>query len=70
MEKRLLKVLKGLAEVLDMSLGELLEGIALHALEGKAALGPETLKKVAQLRAVYGLRLTATDSHQLREKSP
>src|SRR5712672_2534661 len=36
LEKRLLKVLKGLAEYLDLSLGDLLEGIALHALEGKA----------------------------------
>ena len=35
LEKRLLKVLKGLAEYLDLSLGDLLEGIALHALENK-----------------------------------
>ncbi len=35
LEKRLLKVLKGLAECLDLSLGDLLEGIALHALENK-----------------------------------
>ena len=30
MEKRLVKVLKGLAEYLDMPLGELLEGMALR----------------------------------------
>ena len=36
MEKRMLKVLKALADSLDLSLGDLLEGIVLHAFEGKA----------------------------------
>jgi hypothetical protein len=67
-EKRLLKVLKGLAEYLDLSLGDLLEGIALHALENKAPFKPQTLDKVGQLRRVYGLDLVAADSHRLREK--
>jgi hypothetical protein len=66
-EKRLLKVLKGLAEMLDMSLGDLIEGIALHALEGKSALSPASLEKVARLRTIYGLTLKASDSHHLRE---
>jgi predicted DNA-binding ribbon-helix-helix protein len=35
MERSLLKVLKGLAEYLDLSLGDLLEGIVLHAFEGE-----------------------------------
>ena len=68
LEKRLLKVLKGLAEYLDLSLGDLLEGIALHALENKPAFKPLTLEKVAQLRRVYGLDLVAADSHRLRDK--
>lgn len=68
-EKRLLKVLKGLAEYLDLSLGDLLEGIALHALENKAPFRPQTLDKVQQLRRVYGLDLGAADSHRLREKA-
>jgi hypothetical protein len=67
LEKRLLKVLKGLAEYLDLSLGDLLEGIALHALENKPPFKPQTLDKVAQLRRVYGLDLNAGDSHRLRE---
>jgi hypothetical protein len=66
-EARLLKVLKGLAEYLDVSLGELLEGIVLHAFEGRAAFGAETLDKIEQLRAVYGLDLRAEDSHRLDE---
>ena len=46
MEKRLLKVLKGLAEYLEMTLGDLLEGIVLHAFEGEAPFEPATLEKV------------------------
>jgi hypothetical protein len=68
MEKRLLKVLKGLAELKDMTLGDLLEGIVLHAFEGKAPFSPETLKDIEKLRSIYGLTLKATDSHQLKER--
>jgi hypothetical protein len=66
-ESRLLKVLKALATELDLTLGDLLEGIVLHALEGKAPFSAATLRKVRALRAVYGLDLTARDSHRLRE---
>lgn len=68
MEKRLLKVLKGLAELKDLSLGDLLEGIVLHAFEGKAPFSKETLEQVAHLKKIYGLTLRAADSHRLREK--
>lgn len=70
MEKRLLKVLKGLAEYHDISLGDLLEGIVLHVFDAKLPLGPESLRKVHQLRAVYGLDLRAEASHRLTEKGP
>jgi hypothetical protein len=66
-ERRLLKVMKAVAELHEMSLGDLIEGVMLHAFEGKAAFGPATLERIAQLRAVYGLDLTAADSHQLTE---
>src|ERR1700690_686760 len=69
LEKGLRKVLKGLAEYLDLSLGDLLEGIALHALENKPPFKPTTLEKAAQLRRVYGLDLVAADSHRLRDKA-
>lgn len=68
MEKRLLKVLKGLAELKDLTLGDLLEGIVLHAFEGKAPFSPATLKEIEQLRKIYGLTLRATDSHKLKER--
>ena len=67
MERNTLKVLKGLAEYLDLSLGDLVEGIVLHAFEGKAPFGPETQAKIEQLKAVYGLELTAADAHKLDE---
>ncbi len=67
MERSLLKVLKGLAEYLDMSLGDLLEGIVLHAFEGKAPFSDDTLHVIAELKKIYGCTLTAADSHQLSE---
>ena len=66
-EKRMLKVLKALADSLDITLGDLLEGIVLHAFEGKAPFSAPTRKKVAELKKVFGLTLKATDAHQLRE---
>lgn len=67
MEKRILLVLKALAGAHDLTFGDLLEGIVLHAFEGKAAFGAESLAKIAALREVYGLDLTAADSHLLVE---
>jgi hypothetical protein len=67
LEKRILKVLKGLAELHDLSLGDLLEGIVLHAFEGKSPFSPETLQKIAELKRIYGLDLDADASHRLRE---
>lgn len=68
-ERSTLKVLKGLAEYLDMPLGELVEGIVLHAFEGRSPFGAETLAKIEQLKAVYGLTLGAEDAHTLLESS-
>ena len=68
LEKRLVKVLKGTAEYLDLSLGDLLEGIVLHAFEGKAPFEPATLEKIEQLRRVYGHDLSAADSHKMEDE--
>ena len=67
LEKRLLKVLKGLAEYHDMTLGDLLEGIVLHAFEGKAPFGEESLERIKRLKQIYELDLTSKDSHKLTE---
>lgn len=68
-EKRILKVLKAVAELKDLTLGDLLEGIVLHAFEGKAPFSPQTLKEIAQFKELYGLSLTAGDSHNLHESN-
>lgn len=64
MEARLVKVLKGLAEFNDETLGELLEKIVLHSFEpvagdeGESCASPHSraqLKAVEDLKRVYGL---------------
>jgi len=67
MEKRLVKVLKALAEYHDMSLGDLLEGIVLHAFEGKAPFGAESMRRIAELKKIYNLDLGAAHAHKLVE---
>jgi hypothetical protein len=69
MEKRMLKVLKALAEQKDMTLGDLLEGIVLHAFEGKQVpFSAQTLKEIEQFKTLYGMTLKASDSHNLKER--
>jgi hypothetical protein len=67
-ESSLLKVLKALAEYTDMTLGDLIEGIVLHAFEGTAPFSGETQTVIEQLKAVYGCDLAARDSHTLTEE--
>jgi hypothetical protein len=67
LEARLLNVLKALAALKNTSLGDLLEGIVLHAFEGEQAFSAPTLAQIAELKKIYGLDLTAADSHQLVE---
>lgn len=68
-EKRLLKVLKALAELKDMSPGDLLEGIVLHLFEGKCPFTKRTLRQIANLKKIYGLDLDAPASHRMTEES-
>ena len=68
LEKHLLKVLKAVAELKDMSLGDLLEGIVLHAFEGKPPFAPETRDTIAEFCRLYGMSLHAADSHKLKER--
>lgn len=70
MEKRILLVLKAIAGAHDLTFGDLLEGIVLHAFEGKQPFGADSLAKIAALREVYELDLTAADSHLLVEARP
>lgn len=68
MERRLLKVLKATAELKDMSVGDLLEGIVLHAFEGRLPFSPETLRHIREFKAIYGLSLQSSDSPFLKDR--
>ena len=67
MEKRILKVLKAFAEYHDMTLGDLLEGIVLHAFDGKTPFTPQSLQRIKELKKFYGLDLDSSASHRLQE---
>lgn len=67
LEKRLLKVLKALADYHDMTLSDLIEGIVLHAFDGRSAFTGDSLSKIADLKHVFGLTLDARDAHRLKE---
>lgn len=67
MEKRLLKVLRALADYHDLTLGDLLEGIVLHAFDGKCPFGAANLKRIKELKEFYGLNLDSSASHRLVE---
>jgi hypothetical protein len=69
-EKRMLKVLKALAELFEISLGDLLEGIVLHAFEGTSPFNEEAQQRIATLKEIYGMEYDASYSHQLFEDSP
>jgi hypothetical protein len=67
MEKRILKVLKAFGEYHDLTLGDLLEGIVLHAFDGKCPFGAESLRRIKELKQFYGLQLDSRASHHLIE---
>lgn len=66
-EKRILKVLKAFAEYHDMTLGDVLEGIVLHAFDGKTPFSPASLEKIRELKKFYELDLDSSASHRLKE---
>ena len=67
LEKSLLKVLKATAEYCDLTLGDLIEGIVLHAFEGKTPFSAGTLRAIDEFKRLYGCELGAEDSHRMRE---
>ena len=66
-EKRILKVLKAFAEYYDMTLGDVLEGIVLHAFDGKTPFSPASLERIRELKKFYELDLDSGASHRLKE---
>ena len=68
-EKGILKVLKAIAEYHDTTLGDVVEGIVLHAFDGKPAFGTAGLARIRELRRLYHLDLDSSHSHRLVEAS-
>ena len=68
MEKRLLKVLRAFADYHDLNLGDLLEGIVLHAFDGKCPFGEASLLQIKELKRFYSLDLDSAASHRLVER--
>lgn len=67
LEKRILKTLRAVADLKGITLGDLIEGIVLHAFEGKAPFSGETLEQISALKKVFNLDLDASSSHRLRD---
>ena len=67
MEKRILKVLRALADYHDLTLGDLLEGIVLHAFDGKTPFDRASLQRIKELKRFYALDLDSKSSHRLKE---
>ena len=66
-EQRMLKVLKGLAELYNLSLGDLLEGIVLHAFEGKSPFDDRGQEQIQALKRIYGMDYDSSASHRFTE---
>jgi hypothetical protein len=69
MEKKLLKVLRAFADYHDLTLGDLLEGIVLHAFDGKCPFEQGNLQRITELKKFYGLDLDSGASHRLTESA-
>ncbi|MBC8143336.1 MAG: hypothetical protein H7Y38_18065 [Armatimonadetes bacterium] len=79
MEKRMVQVLKGLAEFKEMTLGELLEEIVLHSFdpvpghEGQQCASPHSvrsLQAIADLKRVYGMEYGKHDNYDFADHNP
>lgn len=65
MEKRMVKVLKALAESADMNLGEMLEDIVLHAFEGVSTFGqPAALEAIRDFKRLYSMNYDVHDGYR------
>jgi hypothetical protein len=65
LEKRLLKVMKGLAEYMEVPLGELIEIIVLSSFDGTAKFSKGTLSKISDLKRIYELDYGIEAAHMM-----
>lgn len=55
LEKRMVKVLKAMAEAGDMTLAEMMEDIIIHAFEGECTFDGEAVAKIREFKRLYGM---------------
>jgi len=67
-EHRLVKVMKGLAELKDYTLGQFIEEVVMAAMEGESSfadrngrVSPETRQRILNLKQVYGVNYDIDD---------
>jgi predicted DNA-binding ribbon-helix-helix protein len=68
MEKRLVKVLKAVAEFYSVSLGELLEEIVASTFAGRRPFSEAAMARAADLARIYGLDLESLSSAHVEER--
>ncbi|HEY6323441.1 MAG TPA: hypothetical protein VJA16_18015 [Thermoanaerobaculia bacterium] len=68
-EKRLVKVLKALAEYYDVALGELIEDLVVCILAGRKPFSAAALARAAELMTIYGLDLNSLPAAHAAERS-
>ena len=68
MEKKMIKVLKAIAEYHEISLGDLLEGIVLYAFEGKSPFQDESINLISEFKKLYKMDYGSEAAHNLIEK--
>jgi hypothetical protein len=69
-EKRMLKVLKALAEAEDMTLSEMFEDIVLHAFDGHSTFSEDgSQAKIEALKSVYGMDYDAHAAYRFSDRA-
>jgi hypothetical protein len=70
LEKRMVKVLKAVAEYFDVTLTELMESIVLHSFEGGGAnaFADDVIPKINEFKKIYGMNYGVHDNFQFNEQ--
>lgn len=70
LEKRMVKVLKAVAEYFDVTLTDLLESIVLHSFEGGGANAfmDDVIPKISEFKKIYGMDYGVHDNFRFSEK--
>jgi hypothetical protein len=70
LEKRMVKVLKAVAEYFDVTLTDLLESIVLHSFEGGGANAfmDDVIPKINEFKKIYGMDYGVHDNYRFSEK--